>query len=104
MHGFKVLQLLESMLDMANGGETAVKIQRFYAHVRGQILMAQFKLSSEILRKQIEIVLEVREAWQQLDSAALESRSVSGSASDTTHATIGTAVPAEARLSFSCSF
>ncbi len=104
VHGFKVLQQLESMLDMANGGETAVKIKFFYAHVRGQILIAQFKLSSAILRKQIEIVLEVREAWQQLDSSAMESRNVSASSYDAHHATTGPAFPAAARLSFSCSF
>ena len=100
VHGFKVLQQLESMLDMTNGGETAVKIQRFYAHVRGQVLMAQFKLSPEMLHKQIEIVLEVREAWQQLDSSAMESRNVSASSYDAPHATTGPAFPAAARLSF----
>jgi flagellar protein FliS len=102
VHAFKVLHQLESMLDMANGGETANKIKRFYTHVRGQILLAQFKLSAEILYKQIEIVLEVREAWQQLDSSAMEERNVSLSIKDG-NATSGHAHPAEARLSFSCS-
>jgi flagellar secretion chaperone FliS len=104
VHGFKVLQQLESMLDMTNGGETAIKIKRFYTHVRGQILLAQFKLSSAILYKQIEIVLEVREAWQQLDGAATEDRSVNVPAYGATHTTTEHAFPAEARLSFSCSF
>lgn len=103
VHGFKVLQQLDSMLDLANGGEAAMNIQRFYTHVRGQILMAQFKMSPAILRKQIEIVLEVREAWQQLDSSAMESRNVSRSY-DSAHVTTGSAFPAAARLSFSCSF
>jgi flagellar protein FliS len=102
VHAFKVLHQLELMLDRANGGETAVKLQRFYTHLRGQILLAQFKLSGEILYKQIEIVLEVREAWQQLDGSAMEGRNVSASAK-AAHATTGNAVPAEARLSFSCS-
>jgi flagellar protein FliS len=102
IHAFKVLHKLESMLDMANGGETAIKVQRFYTHVRGQILLAQFKLSPEILHKQIQIVLEVREAWQQLDSSAMEERSVSSPAAGG-HATKGHAAPAETRLSFSCS-
>ena len=69
MHGFKVLQQLDAMLDMERGGETAVKNRRFYNHLRGQMLAAQFKLSSEILKKQIGLVLEVRQAWQQIDSA-----------------------------------
>ncbi len=92
------------MLDMENGGETALKIKRFYAHVRGQMLLAQFKLSPAILHKQIEIVLDVREAWQQLDSAATEDRNVTAPAYGATHATKEPAFPAEARLSFSCSF
>lgn len=104
IHGFKVLQQLESMLDMENGGETALKIKRFYVHVRGQLLLAQFKLSSAILHKQIEIVLEVREAWQQLDSAATEGRNVAAPAYGEGHVTTEPALPAEARLSFSCSF
>ena len=69
VHGFKVLQQLDAMLDMEHGGETAFKNRRFYNHLRGQMLTAQFKLSSEILKKQIGFVLEVRQAWQQIDSA-----------------------------------
>jgi flagellar protein FliS len=103
-HGFKVLQHLDFMVDMENGGETAVKIRRFYAHVRKQMLAAQFKLSSAILRKQIEIVLEVREAWQQLDSCVADGRSTYSPAQDATCATTEYAFAAEARPSFSCSF
>jgi len=104
IHAFKVLQQLESMLDMESGGETALKIKRFYVHVRGQLLLAQFKLSPAILYKQIEIVLDVREALQQLDSAATEDRNVTAPAYGTVHATTGPAPQAEPRLSFSCSF
>jgi flagellar protein FliS len=103
VHAFKVLQQLESMLDMEKGGETAIKVNRFYAHIRGQILLAQFKLSSAILHQQIQIVLEVREAWQQLDSSTMEGRPASPSYGMTQAAT-ERAEPAEARLSFSCSF
>lgn len=103
IHAFKVLQQLEAMLDMENGGETASKIKRFYVHVRGQLLIAQFKLSSAILRKQIEIVLDVREAWQQLDGAATEERKVTPSEYGSVHTTKEPALPAETRLSFSCS-
>jgi flagellar protein FliS len=103
IHGFKVLQQLDSMLDMENGGETALKVRRFYAHVRGQLLLAQFKLSSEILRKQIAIILDVRGAWQQLDSTVPAERRVTPSAYRADAATIESALPAGPRLSFSCS-
>ena len=69
IHGFKVLQQLDAMLDMERGGETAVKNRRFYNLLRGQMLTAQFKLSSETLKKQIGLILEVRQAWQQIDDA-----------------------------------
>lgn len=104
IHGFKVLQQLELMLDMENGGETALKVRRFYSHVRGQLLLAQFNLSSAILHKQIEIVLDVREAWQQLDSAATEYRNVIAPTYGAVHATTEPPLQAEPRLSFSCSF
>lgn len=67
-HGFKVLQQLESMLDIKNGGETALTVRRFYTHVRGQMLSAQFTLSAPTLLKLVQSVLEVRQAWHQLDS------------------------------------
>lgn len=105
MHGFKVLQQLDAMLDMERGGETAFKNRRFYNHLRGQMLTAQFKLSSEILKKQIGFVLEVRQAWHQIDSA-LPSPDRSKPAS--LMATAPPYMPAqggepEARASFSCS-
>ncbi|MGI4828074.1 MAG: flagellar export chaperone FliS [Janthinobacterium lividum] len=71
-HGFKVLRQLDSMLDMKNGGETAVMVRRFYAYLRGQMLAAQFKLSAEILRTQIQSVLDVRQAWHQIDGTSSE--------------------------------
>ncbi len=102
VHGFKVLQQLESMLDMENGGQTAAKIRRFYNHVRGQMLQAQFKLSSEILLQQIRSILIVREAWQQLDSSPIEARTTKVSGYDAAGTTAEYAVESE-RHSFSCS-
>ena len=105
MHGFKVLQQLDAMLDMERGGETAVKNRRFYNHLRGQMLAAQFKLSSEILKKQIRLVLEVRQAWQQIDSA-LPGRDRSEPPPLTATAPVYTPVQGEEtepRSSFSCS-
>jgi flagellar biosynthetic protein FliS len=70
-HGFKVLQQLDAMLDMKSGGDTAATVRRFYAHVRGQMLAAQFKLSVEILQTQIQSVLDVRQAWHQIDGSSI---------------------------------
>ena len=74
IHGFKVLTQLEAMLDLQNGGETAIKLRRFYSHVRGQMLSAQFKLAPAILLNMVKIVMEIREAWEQIDNAPASAR------------------------------
>jgi flagellar protein FliS len=94
VHGFKVLTQLDAMLDMKNGGEAALNIRRFYTHVRAQMLEAQFKLNPEVLRDQVRIVLEVRQAWEQVDSAPSEGR---GDA-----VALQPALGTEMRTSFSC--
>ncbi|HEY0785031.1 MAG TPA: flagellar export chaperone FliS [Acidobacteriaceae bacterium] len=68
VHGFKVLQQLDTMLDMERGGPAAANLRRFYTHLRGQMLVAQFKLAPQILRTQAALLIELREAWQQVDS------------------------------------
>lgn len=67
-HGFRVLQQLDSMLDMTNGGDTALTVRRFYTYVRGQMLSAQFQLSAPLLVELVQSILNVRQAWHQLDN------------------------------------
>jgi flagellar protein FliS len=69
-HGFLVLQQLEGVLDMEKGGEAARNLSRFYSVMRSRLLEAHFKGSTEIFRSQIELLLEVRGAWQQVDVPA----------------------------------
>ncbi len=102
VHGFKVLQQLEAMLDMNNGGETAIRIRRFYTHVRGQMLTAQFKLAPSILHDQIRIVMEVREAWQQIDSAPVEGKTPTASSYATDQFSTSQSMQNEPHVSFSC--
>jgi flagellin-specific chaperone FliS len=56
------------MLDMKSGGIAAMNLRRFYTHLRGQMLSAQFRLSPAILRDQVRALIDVRGAWQQVDS------------------------------------
>lgn len=67
-HGFLVLQQLQESVDMENGGEAAVHFSSFYSAIRCRMLEAQLKQSSEILSRQIELLLEVRQAWQQVST------------------------------------
>ena len=103
VHGFKVLTQLEAMLDMKQGGEAAVKIRRFYTYVRGQMLSAQFKLSADILRDQIRIVMEVRQAWEQVDGASPEGQPrVGQGTTGLSQRMMQTPHEPELRASFSC--
>jgi flagellar protein FliS len=101
IHGFKVLTQLDAMLDMKNGGEAAVNIRRFYTHVRGRMLEAQFKLDPVVLRDQVRIVLEVREAWEQVDNGRYGDLDAFAGAFDGKPAKVNPGT--EARGSFSCS-
>ena len=103
IHGFKVLTQLEAMLDMKSGGESAINIRRFYTHVRGQMLAAQFKLSPTVLRDQIRIVLEVRQAWEQVDSGSIEAKGFSATPQPANPMMVQASLEQESRSAFSCS-
>lgn len=68
-HAALVLGHLESWLDMKNGGESAQSLARFYAYLRAKMLEASGKKSAKLLEDQIDLILHVRSAWQQLDNA-----------------------------------
>jgi flagellar secretion chaperone FliS len=74
-HGFAVLTQLDSLLDIERGGETALRLRRFYAHLRGEMLRAQFQQDTAALEACASQLLQVRSAWQQVDSRGLESTS-----------------------------
>lgn len=69
-HAFLVLQQLEGSLDMENGGEAARSFSRFYSTIRAKLLEAHIKISPAIVQRQIELLLDVRVAWQQVDQPA----------------------------------
>ncbi|MGB8011376.1 MAG: flagellar export chaperone FliS [Terriglobales bacterium] len=70
-HSFLVLQQLEGSLDHKNGGIAAKHLAGFYSALRSKILEAHIKVSPDILRRQIELVFDVRQAWQQVDKPNL---------------------------------
>jgi flagellar protein FliS len=70
-HALLVLQQLDGSLDRENGAEAAKHFSSFYSALRSKIFEAQLKASPEILRKQIDLVLDVRQAWQQVDKPNL---------------------------------
>jgi flagellar secretion chaperone FliS len=72
-HAFLVLQQLEGSLDKDNGAEAARHLSAFYSALRSKLLEAHIKASPEILKQQIALVVDVRQAWQQVDKPNLGS-------------------------------
>jgi flagellar protein FliS len=67
-HAVLVLGQLESWIDLTNGGESAQTLSRFYAYLRSRMMEASINKSANILETQIDMILHVRSAWQQLDA------------------------------------
>ncbi len=68
-HATLVLSQLESWVDLKNGGEPAETLSRFYAYLRAKMLETSINKDAAELEKQIEMILHVRSAWQQLDTS-----------------------------------
>jgi len=71
-HAALVLGRLESWLDLKEGGESAQTLSRFYAYLRAKMMEASMSKSAAVLDAQIEMVVHVRSAWQQLDLQATQ--------------------------------
>jgi flagellar secretion chaperone FliS len=68
-HAFLVLQQLQGSLNWEKGGEAAKNLSRFYSFLRGEIWEAHVKKDQQILREPIKLLLDVRQAWAQVDPA-----------------------------------
>lgn len=66
-HAFLVLQYLQGTLDFDRGNEVAGQLDRFYNHIRKQLLDAQFQESAELMSRQMQAIAEVRDCWIQVD-------------------------------------
>jgi flagellar secretion chaperone FliS len=69
-HASLVIGQLESWIDMSNGGESAQTLAAFYAQLRAKMMEAAGSKSARLLETQIEIILQVRSAWQKLDTGS----------------------------------
>jgi flagellar secretion chaperone FliS len=68
-HALMVIGQLEGTLDMHGGGEVALNLQRFYTAVRAGLIDAQCKQSAAILEQQIALLVEVLDAWLEVERA-----------------------------------
>jgi flagellar secretion chaperone FliS len=67
-HASLVIGQLESWIDMNNGGESAQTLAAFYAQLRARMMEAAGSKSAELLETQIANIMQVRSAWQKLDT------------------------------------
>ena len=67
-HATLVLGQLEDWIDTVNGGDLAVNLSQLYAHLRSKLMEASLRKSASVLETQIELILQVRGAWQQRDT------------------------------------
>lgn len=69
-HAILVIAHLQSPLDFANGGKVAQDLDHFYNVLRQNLVQIQFHPSKAALRQQITDLLEVREAWIEVERTA----------------------------------
>jgi len=66
-HALLVLGQLQGTLNLESGGEVAQNLDRFYDLVRQNLLRASIDKAPELLEKQLQNILSVREAWQEVE-------------------------------------
>jgi flagellar protein FliS len=80
-HAALVIGQLESWIDLKNGAESARTLSRLYAYLRAKMIEAAGTKSAALLEAQIETILHVRSAWQQLDTSSSQESEKTGAAS-----------------------
>jgi flagellar protein FliS len=68
-HATLVLGQLQDWVNLESGDALAKSLADFYQILRTRMLEASLQKSAELLEAQIELVLQVRSAWQQRDAA-----------------------------------
>jgi flagellar secretion chaperone FliS len=62
-YAIAILGQLNGTLDMEKGGQVARNLRHFYERAKNSLVLAQAQVSPEIIRGQITDLLDLREAW-----------------------------------------
>jgi flagellar protein FliS len=89
-HAIFVIACLQSSLNKEAGGQVALNLERFYDQLRGNLAIAQFRVSRTILSQQITDLLSLREAWSKVESE-VKSAETTASVPTVTARTVNTA-------------
>jgi flagellar secretion chaperone FliS len=65
---FLVLEQMDSSLNTESGGDASKNLARFYAALRSNIMKAHAQVSRPGFERQIQLVFQVRGAWEKVDS------------------------------------
>jgi len=76
-HAHTVIGQLQGTLDSERGGEVARNLQRFYNIIRSGLIDAHCKQSAASLQQQIALLMQVHEAWLEVERASGASPQVS---------------------------
>jgi flagellar secretion chaperone FliS len=66
-HAALVLGQLQSWVDLERGGESAKILLLFYSHLRKKMMEAAVTKSAEVLEKEIESIVHIRNSWQKFE-------------------------------------
>lgn len=100
-HAILVIGYLQASLDKEHGGRVALNLERFYDQVRSGLVDAQFRQSAAALEQQIAHLMQVHEAWCEVERANALPVSASGAIQNQTQPESGTQSDDEAELHFS---
>ena len=66
-HAILVLGHLQATLDKNQGGKVAANLERFYEQLRASLVEAQLKQSATLLEQQISHLMQVHDAWCEVE-------------------------------------
>ncbi len=75
-HAILILGCLQSALDRERGGAVAANLDRFYSQMRSGLIEAQCRQSPAAIERQIALLVEVHEAWCEVEKTEVEKTEV----------------------------
>jgi len=66
-HALLVVGQLQGTINHERGGEVAGNLDRFYFLLRADLMEAQFKVAPYLLQKHMRSLIDLREAWLQVE-------------------------------------
>ncbi|HEY3971867.1 MAG TPA: flagellar export chaperone FliS [Candidatus Sulfotelmatobacter sp.] len=92
-HAILVIAHLQSSLDKDQGGMVAINLERFYNQVRASLVDAQCRQSAAELERQISFLMQVHQAWCEVERAQPAGTATGAGRSETHQSELGQTEP-----------